>query len=427
MKNKLLKASVITALAPVLVNSVAFANDANPVEVAGLEQQQVRSIGQPMNETGVVNVESGTNLNIRVSYGTQHRIVGKIPAGKKVAITEKINGWYKVSYNGIQGYSSAEYISIGGSFQESSQEEVAISGNGKVVNMSSNLNVRKIASTSSSVIGKLKSGQVVKLIAKTNSGWYKIEFNGTTGYAHGDYINRTNEQASSGSNNINNSSNNVNNSSNKVGKIATVTASTLNVRSGAGTNHSVISKVYKGNVVKILNVASNGWNKVQLTSGISGWVSGDYLNNYREGSLPSNSQNQAPSETPSVGVNQKVQAVINLAKSKIGSPYKWGAEGPNSFDCSGLTYYVYKNGAGVNLPRTSSSQASAGYSVSRSNLKPGDLVFFNTNGKGISHVGLYIGNNEMIHSPNEGQTVHIAKINNSYYSSRFVTARRIIG
>lgn len=419
MKSKLLKASVITAITPVLVGNVVFANEVASVEASNLERQQVRFVGQTMNETGVVKVKSGSNLNIRASYGTQYKIIGKIPAGKKVTITEKVNGWYKVNYNGVEGYSSAEYISIENSSQGSSYGEVSISGNGKVIKMSSNLNVRKNASTTSTIIGKLKSGQVVKLIAKTNSGWYKIEFGGSVGYVHGDYITITNEQVSSG--------NNVSDASNKVGKIATVTASALNVRSGAGTNYSVISKAYKGNNVKILEVASNGWNKVQLTSGVTGWVSGDYLNNYREGSLSSSSQGQNTVETPSVGTNQKVDAVISLAKSKLGSPYEWGAEGPNSFDCSGFTYYVYKNGAGITLPRTSSAQASAGYAVSKSNLKPGDLVFFNTNGKGISHVGLYIGNNEMIHSPNSNDVVKVTKINSSYYSSRFVTARRIIG
>ena len=121
-------------------------------------------------------------------------------------------------------------------------------------------------------------------------------------------------------------------------------------------NYSVVSKAYKNNDVKILEVASNGWSKVQLSSGVTGWVSGDYLTNYREGSLQ-----QSTGATSSS--NKSVDAVINIAKSKLGSPYEWGAEGPNSFDCSGFTYYIYRNGANVTLPRVSKSQASAGYAV----------------------------------------------------------------
>ncbi len=98
---------------------------------------------------------------------------------------------------------------------------------------------------------------------------------------------------------------------------------------------------------------------------------------------------------------------------------------PNSFDCSGLTYYVYKQN-GITLPRASKSQASAGKSVSKSNLKAGDLVFFNTNGKGISHVGIYIGDGKMIHSTKPGDVVKTTSINSSYYKNKFVTARRIV-
>lgn len=121
-----------------------------------------------------------------------------------------------------------------------------------------------------------------------------------------------------------------------------------------------------------------------------------------------------------------VQSILNLAYSKQGSPYVWGAEGPNSFDCSGFTSYVFKNAVGINLPRTSSAQSGYGKTVSRANLQPGDLVFFNTNGSGVSHVGIYVGNGNMIHSPSSGKSVSVTSINSSYYSPRFVTAKRIL-
>ena len=135
---------------------------------------------------------------------------------------------------------------------------------------------------------------------------------------------------------------------------------------------------------------------------------------------------EKPEEKP-VNNSNAASAVVNLAYSKIGSPYVWGAEGPNSFDCSGFTSYIFRNAAGVSLPRTSSAQSGYGITVSKSNLQAGDLVFFNTSGKGVSHVGIYVGGGKMIHSPSSGKTVvKVSNINSSYYSSRFVTAKRVL-
>jgi len=138
-------------------------------------------------------------------------------------------------------------------------------------------------------------------------------------------------------------------------------------------------------------------------------------------------QVEKPAENVPSSNASATQAVINLAYSKIGSPYVWGAEGPNSFDCSGFTSYVYRNAAGISIPRTSGAQSGYGQTVSKSNLQAGDLVFFSTNGTGsVSHVGIYIGGGNMIHSPSSGKTVSVTSINSSYYTSKFVTAKRVL-
>jgi len=92
----------------------------------------------------------------------------------------------------------------------------------------------------------------------------------------------------------------------------------------------------------------------------------------------------------------------------------------------GFTYYIFKNELGITLPRTSYSQGSAGVKVEKSQLVPGDLVFFNTTGRGISHVGLYIGDGNMIHASSGKRQVRIDNINSGYYSQRYVTGRRVI-
>ena len=120
-----------------------------------------------------------------------------------------------------------------------------------------------------------------------------------------------------------------------------------------------------------------------------------------------------------------LDTIISLAKSKVGNKYVWGATGPNTFDCSGFTSWLYKQ-VGVTIPRVSSSQATHGKKVSKSDLQPGDILCFNTNGKGVSHVGIFIGGDQMIHAANSKKGVRYDSINSSYYKGRFVTARRVL-
>ncbi|CAK7281617.1 Putative endopeptidase [Streptomyces misionensis JCM 4497] len=104
--------------------------------------------------------------------------------------------------------------------------------------------------------------------------------------------------------------------------------------------------------------------------------------------------------------DSRAAAAVAYAFAKLGSPYVWGASGPDAFDCSGLIQAAYRS-AGVSLPRTTYAQIGAGRRVSRSELRPGDLVFFYS---GVSHVGLYIGDGRMIHAPNPSAPVRVAPI-----------------
>jgi cell wall-associated NlpC family hydrolase len=110
--------------------------------------------------------------------------------------------------------------------------------------------------------------------------------------------------------------------------------------------------------------------------------------------------------------NSRAAAAISYAYSKLGSPYVWGATGPNAFDCSGLALAAYRS-AGVSLPRTTYAQINAGRRVARSELRPGDLVFFYS---GISHVGIYVGNGQMIHAPNPSAPVRVAPLDEMPYA-----------
>ncbi|WP_394138500.1 C40 family peptidase [Cytobacillus oceanisediminis] len=117
--------------------------------------------------------------------------------------------------------------------------------------------------------------------------------------------------------------------------------------------------------------------------------------------------------------------LIPLAKKYIGIPYQWGGTTPSGFDCSGYITFVYKQ-LDKNLPRTTSGMYSTGVSVKKSDLRVGDLVFFNTSGKGVSHAGIYIGDNNFVHA-STSKGVMISSLNDPYYwKSRYIGARRVL-
>lgn len=124
-------------------------------------------------------------------------------------------------------------------------------------------------------------------------------------------------------------------------------------------------------------------------------------------------------------VSEKAKAVLAEADKYIGVKYVYGGTTPNGFDCSGFVQYVFKN-CGISLNRTSRDQfAKDGVSVSKAELQPGDLVFFGTGGT-VSHVGLYVGDGQMIHSPSTGKTVCYTSIESNYYKSRYMGAKRVL-
>lgn len=123
-------------------------------------------------------------------------------------------------------------------------------------------------------------------------------------------------------------------------------------------------------------------------------------------------------------INPNMDKAIKLLKEQVGKPYVWGANGPDSFDCSGLVRYIYKNALGKDIPRVSEDQSKVGQAISREDLQPGDLVFFDTMDKGkVSHVGMYIGNNAFIHAANSKKGV-IKSTLTGYYDKKFINARR---
>lgn len=120
------------------------------------------------------------------------------------------------------------------------------------------------------------------------------------------------------------------------------------------------------------------------------------------------------------------QKLLGKAMQLIGVKYRFGGTNPETgLDCSGYVQYVYKSSVGVNLPRTASEQARIGERIATSEVRPGDMVFFNTRGFNNSHVGIYVGNGMFIHSPNSRSHVRVDSLEAGYWKTKFTGVRRV--
>lgn len=137
--------------------------------------------------------------------------------------------------------------------------------------------------------------------------------------------------------------------------------------------------------------------------------------------------NKRPTSSSQKAKDQSGDVVMS-AMSLLGVPYVFGGNSPSKgLDCSGFIKFIFDKSVKTSLPRTSAAMAKEGVAVAKENLKPGDLVFFNTRGFANSHVGLYIGNNKFLHAPRTGKTVEVANMGLPYWSKRYNGARRIEG
>jgi len=126
-------------------------------------------------------------------------------------------------------------------------------------------------------------------------------------------------------------------------------------------------------------------------------------------------------------VEEQMNDLVIYAMSLADTPYRYGGNSANSgFDCSGFVGHVYRQTLGVSLPRTSREISRVGTPISRSDLRPGDLVFYNTLRASFSHVGIYIGDGKFVHSPKSGDHVRVEQMQMRYWQARFDGARRII-
>lgn len=258
-------------------------------------------------------------------------------------------------------------ISLGAFSPALSAAAVTLPAAGKSLTQSTGLNIRQAATTASRSLGTVDPGAYIEVIGESGS-FYKVRYttNGAIGYCHKDYINLITEES---------------------GVVATASGP-LNLRSRSSTNSSILAKLPKGTTLPILDVLDNGWVKV-LYGKTVGYVSADYF-------LPGQSTDIAVPELSTTRSN-----LVQLAKSYLGTLYEWGGDivdNPNSygFDCSHFTYQVLKAYGLMDRYRTSSAQQAWATPISRSELKPGDLVFYKNSSGRVNHVVMYIGDGLII-------------------------------
>ena len=304
---------------------------------------------------------------------------------------------------------------------------VAVDNGGQKIGVayvtSSSLRLRASPSTSSKTLAYANQNEVVVLLSKTGS-WYKVLYNLQEGYMHQDHLTvSTIKNVELGYGNVN--------------------YSKVNMRTGPGTSYQAIGQSSKGDLAYIIGF-NKQWYKVIWGDEIC-YIRSDYLSlkeapyeNRASAKSPLFFRRGASTGTPvsvsalknsnnyiAGNTTSKADKIIATAKKYIGVPYVWGGESPSGFDCSGFVQYVFKV-HGISLNRTTETQYKHGSYVSKSNLKPGDLVFFqNTYRAGISHVGIYIGNGQFIHA-SSSKGVTISNLSSSYYTTHYYGARRIL-
>lgn len=152
------------------------------------------------------------------------------------------------------------------------------------------------------------------------------------------------------------------------------------------------------------------------------------------GPLAAAENSPAPAEDPAAAVPSAAKSYFNRAGelvihalALIGVKYKWGGNDPEAgLDCSGLVSHVFNEVTGIVLPRDSRSMSKVGAAVDKTELQPGDLVFFNTLRKPFSHVGIYIGEDRFVHAPRRGREVEVSEMRDGYWQKRFNGARRLL-
>lgn len=260
------------------------------------------------------------------------------------------------------------------------------------------LRLRDQASTDASILATALQGDTLVVLEEVDENWYKVDYKSVEGFMSAEFVDVVTEADMD------------------LGYgLVQSEGSTLRVRSGPGTDFEPVTELYDHTVVNLTGI-DDGWYKISYKD-ITGYVSSDYMVTCKD---------SVGTRGDSDVINSLGMQLVTYAQQFLGCPYVWGGNGPNAFDCSGFTKYVYAH-FGYELNRTASDQLYNGAKVARGEWQPGDLIFFD-NGKvstPVSHVGIYVGDGQFIHASTNSYTVQFNSLYSAHYSNTYECARRI--
>ena len=426
-------------------------------------------------------VITGETVKLRKAPSLDAGLVTLLSVDNKVEVLGKEGDWYQVKYKEYEGYVYADYIDVEGEVVDNTTTTNQVTNNtventvNSVVNNVQNETIPQEnvvanntatntttdatnSETQNSIIGttqKLLEDYELKILPLINAeavqtlvkdttvtvddevnGWAFISTDTVSGWIRSDKL-TAEEVKQNPPEHTENTEPEETPATTTETQTGYISASSVNVRESASTSAKIITTLTRNTAVTIAG-KENGWAKITTSSGVSGYVSSEYISDEQVQStnrsdsertqkivdLPNTTADVTESEDTNELVS-KGEEVVEYAKTLLGKAYVYGGVGPNSFDCSGFTKYVYSK-FGVNLSHSASAQANIGTTVSKANLQLGDMIFFSQGGSSIGHVGIFVGNNSFIHAANPQKGVVITSLSDGYYTKNYKTAKRIL-
>jgi cell wall-associated NlpC family hydrolase/LysM repeat protein len=404
--------------------SAAAGSVATPARAAGPAPAAASKPRPGSAPTARVATLQGDNVQLRSEPSRSAPSRGLLDRGATGRVLAADKGWVQLRFgSGRVGWVKSEFVrqsvepvrtaSAGASAVRSATRVVTVKGD--------RVSLRAAAATSAKRLALIDRGRRLTVVSLAPQ-WAQVAVDGKTrGWVRRDLLTSLSGASAATSN-----------------RLACVKGDRVSVRSQPDATSRRVTMVDDGERLHIIGT-QDGWVQIRLPEGKKGWVRSDFVgysaarvarverSHYRL-ALNRRSHRRSSwarrSNRPEADAPEPSNDVIRTAYNYRGTPYRYGAAGRGGFDCSGFTSYIFRK-QGVALPHSAAGQFSEGKRVSSGELKPGDLVFFHTTRRGISHVGVYVGKNKFIHASSAGGRVRVDSLNDGYYQSRFRGARRV--